>query len=250
EPESVQVYAQPDRLPEVVVQGAPRELELATLQQLEVRWSAADDHQLSQVDLVLRTGGREERRTLERPTHGVRAATGGLVLYSNDEFLERAFLPVVIRVEAKDNHTERGDLWGRSDGIVLKPPSVGAPQVERYAALSGLRDELIDILATHFLLENPSGAATTAATSDALTNDERRDSATEQRARSVAVRDGLIEIRTRLSRLEAKARQVVENNYAGLTTSKGLAAFIVGRLEALTKEFKHIQRNPTPKQLQ
>lgn len=233
EPQSVQLYAQPDRVPEVVVDNAPRELDLATLQQLEVRWSAADDHQLSQVDLVLRSGGREERRTLERPAQGVRAASGALLLQASDEFLERAFLPVIVRVEAKDNHAERGEVWGRSQAIVIRPPSVGAPQTERHAALSSLLDELVDVLAAHHALERAPAAS------------EGKSSRAET---ARAVRQGLAELRVRVNALEGKARDVLERQYAGLTISKGLANFVIGRLQALSKEFARGTQRLTPQQ--
>ena len=69
EPEPLDVKSVPDAVPLVVLEGAPRRVELADLDRLELRYLAVDDHGLREVNLVLRSGGREERRVLEIRIH-------------------------------------------------------------------------------------------------------------------------------------------------------------------------------------
>ncbi len=209
EPGSVQVHSMPDQLPRVALAGAPKELLLEQLTQLELQWGAADDHQISQVDLVLRSGGKEERRTLDRPSLGMRQAVGDHLLYPDDPFIAQSFLPVVVRIEARDNNVERDrELWGRSEAFVLKPVNVGQPQVARYAALLELKDALVDVLAQQRTL--PLHGAS-----------------------SEAVRD----IRDKLREARERARKALEESYAGLTVSRGLSAFMQSQFDAVAREF-------------
>src|SRR4029453_6179730 len=64
EPEMRHVIAVHYEAPRVVLEDAPKSFKLSELERLELRWKAADDHGLTQIDLVLRSGTREERRTL------------------------------------------------------------------------------------------------------------------------------------------------------------------------------------------
>lgn len=149
EPRSVQLYSQVDQPPVVRLAEAPAEHELKTLEQLPLRWRAADDHGLVQVDLVLRSGGREERRVLERFPSDTRQGSGGHILFPNDPFLARVFLPVAVRIEARDNDPREGSKWGQSEAIVLHPPAVGAAQAERLTALREVRERLVELLVQH-----------------------------------------------------------------------------------------------------
>lgn len=217
EPDSVQIHSMPDQLPQVVLAGAPRELQLSELTQLELQWRAVDDHQVSQVDLVLRSGGKEERRTLDRPSPGMRQATGGHLVYPDDPFISQSFLPVVVRVEARDNNVERDrEVWGRSDAFVLKPVNVGQAQAVRLEALLGLRSELIDILAQHRGVTTSKDAA-------------GPQSAKEEREAKAALRDKLVQVRER-------ARAVLAATYLGLPVARGLAAFVQGQFDTVVRE--------------
>lgn len=210
EPVSVQVHAMPDQLPRVGLAGAPQELALKDLQQLELQWRALDDHQVSQVDLVLRTGGKEERRTLDRPSLGLRQASGGHLLYPDDPFISQAFLPVLVRIEARDNNAERKrELWGKSESFVLKPVNVGEAQVARFSALTGLRDELTDLLAAQLRAAESRGA--------------------EAAAASRAVRSKLADLRQR-------ARDVLSASYAGLGVARGMRSFVQGQLDTAWRD--------------
>jgi hypothetical protein len=210
EPSSVQVHSLPDQLPQVVLAGAPKELKLEELTQLELQWRAVDDHQVSQVDLVLRSGGKEERRTLDRPSQGMRQAAGGHLLYPDDPFISQSFLPIVVRIEARDNNVERDrDLWGKSHSFVLKPVNVGQAQVARYEALLALRAELTDILVTQRSTQSPS------------------------KARANAGKDGL---RNKLREAREHARTALAATYSGLAVSRGLSAFIQGQFDTAARE--------------
>jgi hypothetical protein len=220
ESRSIQVHALPDQLPKVILAGAPREMSLKEISQIEIQWRAVDDHQVSQVDLVLRSGGKEERRTLDRPSPGMKQATGGHLLYPDDPFISQSFLPVVVRVEARDNHAQRErEVWGKSEAFILKPAGVGEAQVSRFEALTELRDELTDMVAEYqpASVEEPPAAAKTAA---ALRTKETLQ---------------------RLEKLADKARGTLSATYAGLEVTRGMAAFLQGQLDTVIREFKKVR---------
>lgn len=226
EPTSVQVHALADTLPQVALAGAPRELSLEDTTQLELQWAAADDHQLSQIDLVLRSGPKEERRTLDRPSPGQRKASGGHILYADDPFIEQSFLPVIVQIEARDNHVERDkDPWGKSAAVILKPVGVGTPQLARFLALRALRDELTDILAAHRELDALSVGRT-------ATGDARRASSQ------------MDELNERLTKARERARAALAGTHAGLGVARGMAAFIQGQFDLAWRETR--RRDATP----
>lgn len=147
EPDALVVDVQPDTVPKVELQGAPQTLHLNELESVELRYRAVDDHGLRQIDLVLRSGGKEQRRTLARLDGHAKLENGGHALAPNDSFLKRLFLPVVITIEAKDNEPLSADRWGKSAAITLIPPALGAVQVARTEVLLGVRDALTEFLA-------------------------------------------------------------------------------------------------------
>lgn len=214
EPVSVQLHALPDQLPRVFLAGAPREIPLADAEQIELQWRAIDDHQVSQVDLVLRSGAKEERRTLDRPSPGMRQAAGGHLLYPDDPFVIQSFLPVLVRVEARDNHAERErDAWGRSETLILKPAGVGQAQVTRFLALRQLRDTLTDVLSTL-----PVG-------------DEARAGTAESKQR-------LATTVTKLVALRDTANGVLNAAHDGLPVARGMSAFVAGQLDTALRELR------------
>ncbi len=213
EPRVLQLHSQRDRVPSVQLEGAPAEHELDKLEKLELRWSAIDDHSISQVDLVLRSGGRIERRTLERYPSDKRRASGGYVLYPHDAFLKRIFLPVTVRIEARDNDARQGSKWGQSAPIVLKPPTVGSPQNARYAALKALRDRLVDFLGKRIEL----------------------DAIEEPKAKAEARRQLLEE----LTKLETEGLDSLAKEYQGLAVPRGWLNFARGQLERLRLAYRN-----------
>ncbi len=212
EPRSIEVYSQPDEPPVVRLEGAPAEHKLEEMTSLELLWQAHDDHGLTQVDLVLRSAGREDRRTLENFPGDMRSGRGGHVLGADDAFLRRVFLPVDVRIEARDNDPSEGAKWGQSEVIRIRPPGVGSPQVARYQALEGLLDQLVKTLATQLDLEAEKDVELQA------TLRERRSS--------------------EVSELEALAGRVLSDKYTGLTVPRGWSAFFEGQLQRLHKAFK------------
>ena len=117
----------PDEAPVVKLEGGARRIELESLERLELRYSVNDDHGLRQIDLVLRSGGREDRRVLEKIDGQTRSEQGAQALGSDDAFIRRMFLPIEVTIEAKERRARRSK-WGRSEAITLVPPaSVGEP---------------------------------------------------------------------------------------------------------------------------
>jgi hypothetical protein len=153
EPEPLEVQGIPDVVPLVVLEGAPRRLELAELDRLELRYMAVDDHGLREIDLVLRSGGREERRVLEKLDGQSRVEQGAQALDAGDAFVQRMFLPVTVAIEARDNDVLEGGRWGQSEAITIVPPPVGAPEAARYKVLLSARDRLVELLG--WLVELP-----------------------------------------------------------------------------------------------
>lgn len=227
ESRSIQVHALPDQIPKVLLADAPREMSLKEISQIEIQWRAADDHQVSQVDLVLRSGGKEERRTLDRPSPGMKQAAGGHLLYPDDPFISQSFLPVVVRVEARDNHAQRErEIWGKSEAFILKPAGVGEAEVSRFQALTQLRDALTDIVADYQPLstEEPPAASRAAAT---------------KAAAALRTKETL----KRLELLATNARRTLADTYAGLEVTRGMAAFLQGQLDTVVREFKKTRSN-------
>ncbi|MBV9949506.1 MAG: DUF4175 domain-containing protein, partial [Myxococcales bacterium] len=147
EADSLDLVSIPDQAPRVTVEGAPRQVSLLTeTQDIEVRYQASDDHGLREVDLVLRSGTREERRLLSRFDGETESDAGGYVLKLRDPFLRKSHAPVELTVEAKDNDPLTGPKWGASLPITLVPPVVGEPEANRLEALVGVRDALVDSL--------------------------------------------------------------------------------------------------------
>jgi hypothetical protein len=70
----------------------------------------------------------------------------------NDRFFKRAYVPVEITVEARDNDPLLGPKWGKSAAITVIPPIVGEPEAMRYEALARARDAFVDL--TAFRIEN------------------------------------------------------------------------------------------------
>jgi hypothetical protein len=202
EPQPIRVDAVPDGAPVVTLDGAPREVELEGLERLELSYSAKDDHGLRQIDLVLRSGGREERRVLEKLDGQSRVERGAQALDTGDPFLQRMFLPILVTIEAKDNDVLAGAKWGQSAAITIQPPPLGAPEATRYKALAAARGSVVDFLAWTV----GEGAKTDA--------DTRRASAERRAQASAALRDA------------ATGR-------SGARVPSGLSAFLIGQARRL-----------------
>jgi hypothetical protein len=153
EPLSIEIVSLPDAAPVVLLDGAPKTVKLIDTPEIEVSYEASDDHGLREVHLVLRSGGREERRMLSRLDGETRHDRGGYRLWATDRFFKRAFAPVEVTVEARDNDPLMGPKWGKSAAITVIPPIVGEPEALRYQALEQARDALVDLAA--FRIDNP-----------------------------------------------------------------------------------------------
>lgn len=147
QPDVQTILSIPDLAPVVTVEGAPRTVRLLDEPDIAIHYEATDDHGLREVDLVLRSGQKEERRVLSRPAADAVTDRGGYELRSNDAFLKRIYTPVEVVVEARDNDLVSGPKWGKSPAILVVPPQVGEPEALRYQALLRARDALTDLVA-------------------------------------------------------------------------------------------------------
>ncbi len=170
-----------DAPPDVVLEGAPRVARLLDEPNISIRYEAKDDHGLREVNLVLRSGAREERRVLSRPSGDKTSDRGGYELRSSDAFFRKTHAPVEVTVEARDNDPVTGPKWGRSPAIQILPPAIGEPEALRLAALTAARDALTDVLAARLA----PYTAKTKAEIDAHLADER---AAHERVRDIVTR--------------------------------------------------------------
>lgn len=211
EPDAVTLEAVPDAAPEVLLEGAPEKIDLRDFDRRELRYAASDDHGLREIDLVLRAGGREDRRSLTRLDGETKTERGAYAIESSDPFLRRTFLPVEVSIEARDDDAQSGVKWGKSAALTLTPVPVGEPEAARYQALLGVRDALTDLLAAE--LVPTSGKAD----NDAKQIDAKR---TADVARLL--------------------HSVLDQRFAGLTLAPGLKAFLGGQARVLERSL------PTP----
>jgi hypothetical protein len=178
------------------------------MQRLELQWAAKDDHSIVEVELVLRSAGKEDRRPLERYPGDKREATGGYVLNPDDPFLQRLFLPAKVRVEARDNDPREGSKWGKSEAFTIRPPAVGAAHAARYAALASVRDGLVDLLA--------------------LVETAPKESAADRKQLDA-------KIGQRVKQLETHTDDVMSQSYMGLGVPRGWSNFASAQLQTLRK---------------
>jgi hypothetical protein len=204
--ETLEITTVPDAPPSVEVEGAPRTVRLSELDRIDVRWTAKDDHGLREIDLVMRSGAREERRVLARFDGETKVERGGRVIAARDAFLRRMFLPVFVTVEVKDNDPFDGPKWSHSAAIVVVPPEVGQPEAERLLALRTVRDGLVDLLAWR------SGAG------------------------AMLAADRVREGRDRLRAVTSRVENVLSATYAGSPMPRALGAFVDGQLDKLGKQ--------------
>jgi hypothetical protein len=204
EPDTLRIVALPDQAPRVRLQGAPETLRLSEVERLELRWSAQDDHGLKQIDLVMRSGHREERRTLSQLDGESTFEQGGHVLTPRDPFLRSLYLPAEVTIEARDSDPVDGSKWGKSLPMVLVPPAVGEPEAQRYVALVDARDAFVAALAE---TRTPSS--------------ERWPDASER-------------LRARVAQAAETLHAAVTASYGGLTVPSGVQNFVLGRLRVLS----------------
>ncbi|MCC6644900.1 MAG: DUF4175 family protein [Polyangiaceae bacterium] len=197
---AIAVTAVPDLPPRVRLDGAPSTAKLVEQPETRVAYEAEDDHGLRQVDLVLRAGGKEERRTLSRPEGDTRADRGGYTLRADDRFVRASYLPIEVTVEARDNDPITGPKWGKSDAITLVPPAIGELEAERARALFEARDTLVDLLA------ELSTAAPPPSTAD---------------------------VRAKLAAARAKIDEIMARSFGPVRFSPKTRAFVAGQLARL-----------------
>lgn len=156
------VVAIADQAPHVLVQDAPRTVRLLDVDEIPITYDVVDDHGVTQVDLVLRVGDRQDRRVLAKLDGRSAHERGSVTIRRDDRLLKSAVVPVDITVEARDNDPITGPKWGVSAHITVQPPAVAEAEALRYEALKRVLDELVDQLAervTHQAAAEPKERA-------------------------------------------------------------------------------------------
>ena len=141
------VDAEVDLPPVVELENANRTIRLDQVERVELIYRASDDHGLRQIDLVMKSADREERRQLIRLDGQQTEYQGSHAVPVADPFLRNAQLPVMVRIEARDDNSLVENIWGHSEWLKLEPPSPGENEVSRLKALDSIRAELLDWLA-------------------------------------------------------------------------------------------------------
>lgn len=136
-----------DQAPRVRLVGAPTTKKLEEVEEIELDFTAMDDHGITQIDLVVQSGQRVVREELARLDGRKMVHRGAYRLPPDHEILRRAFLPVRVRVEARDGNTATGPSWGKSEAIVLLPKPLGQDMADRHRNLRAFRAALTKYLA-------------------------------------------------------------------------------------------------------
>ena len=125
EPEGVALEAVPDAVPVVELEGAPERIELRDFDRRELRYEARDDHGLREIDLVLRAGGREDRRPLTRLDGETKLTRGAYAIESSEPFLRRTFLPVEVQNRSSRRRCFVRSQVGKKPCLHLDPSAGG-----------------------------------------------------------------------------------------------------------------------------
>jgi hypothetical protein len=209
EPEAVRVRVIEDALPTVVLHDVPRTVRFGERSRQEIRYSAEDDHGLTQIDLVLRSGDREDRRVLAHLEGTSRWYGGATALTMDDSFLKRAFLPVLVTIEARDNDDSKGARRGKSEPVVVAMPAVGTAEAERFDSLSAALTPLVRLLADELAPPKVTDASSLEAAKAFTTG------AMHQACREL--------------------HDALGKSYLGVGVSRGLAAFMRGQTRRLER---------------
>jgi len=138
------LLAEVDQPPVVELARAPTTLPISEMGRLALDYEVKDDHGISEVLLVVESGRREERKELARPAKDSLEHQGVATLSQEHPLIRGAFLPVRVRIEARDENVSSGVMWSRSQEITLLPRPLGQALAERYAALRGFRERLVE----------------------------------------------------------------------------------------------------------
>ncbi len=222
----------PDAVPQVTVEGAPRTVRLLDEPSIPLHYEAFDDHGLREVDLVLRAGTREERRVLSRPAADVKVDRGGYEIKSSDPFFKRTYIPVEVRIEARDNDVVSGPKWGKSEAVLVILPQVGEPEALRYQALIEARDAVTDLLAFRLQENMPGKLPLTKSTPGA---GPRSPTPGEHAQREADAQKKAI----------AAVEKAIAGSYGGLEVRGRMASLARGQLRRITEALAAEKKSPT-----
>ena len=155
--DSILIDAEPDEPPEVVLENEGQTVQLGHVSRVELKYQAIDDYGLRQIDVVLKAGDREERRTLMRLDGQQHEQVGAYGLRAGDPFLKEVHLPTLVRVEARDDNNLVANNWGHSGWIKLEPTMPGQPEAERIEELQRVRTRLVEWLAADRMAGRKTG---------------------------------------------------------------------------------------------
>lgn len=141
------IFAEPDSEPKVLLKGAPRTIPLGEVAHLALEYEVKDDRGITEIELVLESGRREDRTVLTRPPRGTLSEVGATELHADHPVLQGAYLPVQVRIEARDQALSNRGGTAVSASITIVPAALGASLVDRYRLLKKFRTEIVDYYA-------------------------------------------------------------------------------------------------------
>lgn len=234
EPGRLHIESVPDEAPQIALDGAPRTVKLLSEPVIVLRYEANDDHGLREIDLVVRTAGREERRRLSRLDGETRAERGAYRLQATDPLFQRAYAPVELTIEARDNDPITGPKWGRSAAITVIPPLVGEAEALRFEAWKKLRDAVVDAAAFRIEADPASdGARANQAATSTLTSPLPR-SASAFASRE-SIREHLSKERELRDQVTQAFDRALDTSYGGLRTPRTVQMLARGQMRKLAE---------------
>lgn len=119
EAQTRRIELEPDRPPEVQLYTPGDELDVASLERIELAYSAEDDYGISRIELVWTEAGSRRRKPLGIPENGQRTAQGKF-LWDLEEASIAPGSETVYYIEVADNDTVSGPNIGQSASYRLR----------------------------------------------------------------------------------------------------------------------------------
>ncbi|HSD18965.1 MAG TPA: hypothetical protein VLC54_02930, partial [Anaeromyxobacter sp.] len=141
----IPIVVEPDAFPQVRITAPERELEVDADSRVGIEWQAEDDVGLSEVALVVKPGGAEERRRVLRKQQGLRRDGGVHDLDLAAEKLREGDR-LVYWIEAVDTDTVSGPKTSRSETHTLKIYSEAEHRRQVLENARAVFEELVGLL--------------------------------------------------------------------------------------------------------
>jgi hypothetical protein len=151
EAEAHRIEVEPDRAPRVELIAPADELDVSSRRRVELAYSVDDDYGISEIALVWRGNGKEERKVLPPPRPGARTAQAKFY-WDLAEIALQPGIRIAYHLEAKDNDDVGGPNVGSSRTFYLRVFSPRERHEEVIERQQQLFEEAVATLATRLEL--------------------------------------------------------------------------------------------------